>query len=144
MRPIRPLTLAAPLAAALLAGGCAMHHHPAAPATQGSISGPGYSSETVRYRCEGGTEIEVAYLEFGHGDSFAALHHQGRTALLKSRPSASGVRYIALDEQHSLRWNTKGEEGFLSFLAADHTARERTLLANCRSLPSLNAGQAAS
>ncbi|NIM41571.1 MAG: lysozyme inhibitor [Hydrogenophaga sp.] len=141
---MRSIAIAAPLATALLAGGCALHQHPAAPGTRGAIQGPGYSSETVRYRCESGTEIEVAYLEFGHGDSFAALHHQGRTALLKSRPSASGVRYIALDEQHSLRWNTKGEEGFLSFLAADHTAQERVLLANCKSLQSLSAGKAAS
>lgn len=140
---MRPIAIAAPLAAALLAGGCALHQHPAAPASQGAIQGPGYASETVRYRCEGGTEIEVAYLEFGHGDSFAALHHQGRTALLKSSPAASGVRYIALDEQHSLRWNTKGDEGFLSFLAADHTAQERVLLANCKSLQSLDAGKAA-
>ncbi|HSX93569.1 MAG TPA: MliC family protein [Hydrogenophaga sp.] len=141
---MRSIAIAAPLATALLAGGCALHQHPAPPSTRGAIQGPGYSSETVRYRCESGTEIEVAYLEFGHGDSFAALHHQGRTALLKSRPSASGVRYIALDEQHSLRWNTKGEEGFLSFLAADHTAQERVLLANCKSLQSLSAGKAAS
>ena len=53
------------------------------------------------------------------------------------------MRYIALDEQHSLRWNTKGDEGFLSFLAADHTAQERVLLANCKSLQSLSAGKAA-
>ena len=98
----------------------------------------------MRYRCDGGTEIEVAYLNLNNGGSFAALHHNGRTALLQNRPAASGARYIALDEQHSLRWNTKGEEGFLSFLAADHTAQERTLLANCRSLPSLKAGKVAS
>lgn len=141
---MRPIAITTPLATALLATGCALHQHPAPPASQGAIQGPGYSSETVRYRCEGGAELEVAYLELGHGEVFAALHHQGRTALLKSRPAASGVRYIALDEQHSLRWNTKGEEGFLSFLAADHTAQERVLLANCKSLQSLSAGKAAS
>ncbi len=126
MRPLLP----ALLAIATLASGCQVLH-PKPPA-QGAIQGAGYTSETVRYRCEGGSAIEVAYLEFGHGESFAALHHQGRTVLLKARTSASGVRYIALDEQHSLRWFTKGDEGMLSFLAADHTAQERTLLANCK------------
>lgn len=126
MRLLPPtlLTLAA------LAGGCQLL--PAARPAPGAVQGPGYTSETVRYRCDGGASIEVAYLEFGHGESFAALHHQGRTALLKARASASGVRYIALDEQHSLRWFTKGDEGLLSFLAADHTAQERTLLTNCK------------
>ena len=113
-----------------LVSGCQLL--PPKPPAGGAVQGPGYSSETVRYRCDGGAFIDVAYLEFGHGDSFAALHHDGRTALLKARTSASGVRYIALDEQHSLRWFTKGDEGFLSFLAADHTAKERVLLANCK------------
>jgi membrane-bound inhibitor of C-type lysozyme len=124
------LLLPALLATAALATGCQLL--PPKPPAAGTIQGPGYTSETVRYRCEGGASIEVAYLDFGHGESFAALHHQGRTALLQARTSASGVRYIALDEQHSLRWFTKGDEGLLSFLAADHTAQERTLLANCK------------
>ena len=133
----KPLALAGPtlVLLTLLASGCTLTPRlPAKTTPSAPVQGPGYTSETVRYRCEGGAEIEIAYLELGHGVSFAALHHQGHTALLKSQPSASGVRYIALDEQHSLRWNTKGDEGFLSFLAADHTAQERTLLANCQAL----------
>lgn len=126
--------LMAPLALALLASGCALTARLPEIGGKTAVKGPGYTSETVRYRCQGAAEIDVAYLEFGHGESFAALHHQGRTALLKSRASASGVRYIALDEQHSLRWNTKGDEGFLTFLAADHTAQERTLLAQCKAV----------
>lgn len=130
MRQTVCLRLPAILALTVLVGGCQMLHHK--PSARGAVQGPGYSSETVRYRCDGGAAIDIAYLEFGHGESFAALHHDGRTALLKARTSASGVRYIALDEQHSLRWFTKGDEGFLSFLAADHTAKERVLLANCK------------
>ena len=82
-----------------------------------------------------GPVVALGHLEFGHGDSFAALHHDGRTALLKARTSASGVRYIALDEQHSLRWHTKGDEGSLRFMEASDTAREQTLLTDCRALP---------
>ena len=112
--------------------GCALP--PPAPAP-GAVQATLFSSQTVRYRCAGGTEIEVAYLNLNNGGSFAALHHGGRTALLQSRPAASGVRYIALDEQHSLRWHTQGMDGTLRFLAADHTAREQTLLADCKAQP---------
>ena len=112
--------------------GCALP--PPAPAP-GVVQASLFSSQTVRYRCAGGAEIEVAYLNLNNGASFAALHHGGRTALLQNRPTASGARYIALDEQHSLRWHTKGTEGTLSFMAADHTAKEQTLLTNCRALP---------
>ena len=121
-----------PLILSSLAAGCAMP--PAAPAP-GAVQATLFSSQSVRYRCDGGTEIEVAYLNLNNGGSFAALHHGGRTALLQSRPTGSGARYIALDEQHSLRWHTQGMGGSLRFLAADHTAQEQTLLANCQALP---------
>lgn len=101
----------------------------------GLIVGPDFSSQTVRFRCAGGTELEVAYLNLPESLAFAALHHDGHTALLQNRPTASGARYVALDEQHSLRWHTKGSEGFLAFMAADHTAKEKVLLSDCRALP---------
>jgi membrane-bound inhibitor of C-type lysozyme len=105
-----------------------------APGVSGEITGPGFSSHTVRYRCGQGEALEVVYLNLTDGRAFAALHHDGRTALLQSRPTASGARYIALDEQHSMRWHTRGSEGQLGFMAADHTATERPLLRDCRAL----------
>ena len=110
---------------------------PAPPTRAGTglIVGPDFSSQTVRFRCAGGTELEVAYLNLPDSLAFAALHHDGHTALLQNRPTASGARYVALDEQHSLRWHTKGSEGFLAFMAADHTAKEKVLLSDCRALP---------
>ena len=110
---------------------------PATPTRAGTglIVGPDFSSQTVRFRCAGGTELEVAYLNLPDSLAFAALHHDGHTALLQNRPTASGARYVALDEQHSLRWHTKGSEGFLAFMAADHTAKEKVLLSDCRALP---------
>lgn len=120
--------------------GCAQSHRHAAPAdaampSPGLIEGDRFQSRTVRYRCQGGTEIDVAYLNLQDGRSFATLHFAGRTALLQNRPVASGARYIALDEQHSLRWHTRGDEGRLSFMEASDTAREQTLLNDCRALP---------
>jgi membrane-bound inhibitor of C-type lysozyme len=110
---------------------------PATPTRAGTglIVGPDFSSQTVRFRCAGGAELEVAYLNLPESLAFAALHHDGHTALLQNRPTASGARYVALDEQHSLRWHTKGSEGFLAFMAADHTAKEQVLLSDCRALP---------
>lgn len=139
-RSAAPNTVAA-LAATITLAGCAFKLPPAdppsspAPTTTRPVFSDRFSSQGVRYRCQGGTELDVIYLNLTDGTSFAALHFEGRTALLQNRPTASGARYVALDEQHSLRWHTKGSEGHLAFLAADHTARERTLLSDCRAQP---------
>ena len=102
-----------------------------APAAQPLI----FSSQSVTYRCDGGTEIELVYLNLSNGNAFAALHHNSRTVMLQGRRATTGVRFIALDEQNSLRWYTQGMKGELSFLAADHTAQEQTLLSNCFAQP---------
>ncbi|MGE0349587.1 MliC family protein [Hydrogenophaga sp.] len=94
-----------------------------------------FSSQAVRYRCDGGAEIELAYLNLSNGTAFAALHYNDRTVMLQGRRATTGVRFIALDEQYSLRWYTQGMKGELSFLAADHTAQEQTLLSNCFAQP---------
>lgn len=103
-----------------------------APAAQPTMM---FSSQTVRYRCDGNAEIELVYLNLGNGTTFAALHHNNRTVMLQGRRATTGVRFIALDEQYSLRWYTQGMKGELSFLAADHTAQEQVLLANCFAQP---------
>ncbi|WP_332749162.1 MliC family protein [Hydrogenophaga sp.] len=94
-----------------------------------------FSSQAVQYRCDGGAEIELVYLNLSNGNAFAALHFDGRTVMLQGRRATTGVRFVALDEQNSLRWYTQGMKGELSFLAADHTAQEKTLLANCFAQP---------
>jgi membrane-bound inhibitor of C-type lysozyme len=94
-----------------------------------------FSSQAVQYRCDGGTEIELVYLNLANGNAFAALHFEGRTLMLQGRRATTGVRFVALDEQYSLRWYTQGMKGELSFLAADHTAQEKTLLSNCFAQP---------
>lgn len=142
---MRALILRAVLATALgltVLAGCAQgqpHRHggtsEASSPSPGLIEGDRYQSRTVRYRCSDATLLDVVYLNLQDGRSFAALHFAGRTALLQNRPAASGARYIALDEQHSLRWHTKGDEGRLSFMEASDTAREQTLLNDCRALP---------
>lgn len=136
---MRNLVLAAAVSA--LVAACAVPSSPAAssapsasPRSVGEIPGLTWKSHTVVYQCQSGTKLQVAYLNMKSGESFASLHYNGNTVLLQSRQMTSGVRYIALDEQNSLRWTTKGNEGFLAFMAADHTAKEQILLSDCKAI----------
>ena len=94
-----------------------------------------FSSQAVRYKCDGGSEIELAYLNLSNGTTFAALHFDGRTLMLQGRRATTGVRFFALDEQYKLSWYTQGMKGELSVLTADPTAQDKILLANCFAQP---------
>jgi membrane-bound inhibitor of C-type lysozyme len=92
-----------------------------------------FSSQAVRYRCDGGAETELAYLNLSNGTAFAALHHDGRTLMLQGRRATTGVRFVALDPQHHLRWYTQGMKGELSTL--DANGQEQVLMSNCFAQP---------
>lgn len=61
----------------------------------------------------------------------AAIFVQDQLYLMRQVPSASGVKLVSLDEKAGLRWYGKGQEGFLRFMAADHTAKEQEVYTNC-------------
>ena len=105
------------------------------PRAVGEIPGLTWSSHTVVYQCQSSTKLQVAYLNMKSGESFAAIHFNGNTSLLQARQLTAGLRYIALDEQNSLRWAPQSGMGTLSFMAADHTAKEQVLLSGCKALP---------
>ncbi|MGD7036954.1 MliC family protein [Methylotuvimicrobium buryatense] len=109
-------------------------HFDGTPVTSGIIEGSGWRSKIVVYHCHPDTELQVAYLNLQSGESFAALYYQGLLSLMQIRKAASGALYIALDEQKSLRWHTKGDSGILKFLAADDTATEQILLSDCKAI----------
>ncbi|MBP7001148.1 MliC family protein [Amaricoccus sp.] len=90
---------------------------------------------SINYACEGGAELQVAYINPASGPSLAVVGWAGRLIPMRQGPSASGVRYIAFDEQRSYRWWSKGDEGFLVFMAADHEATEEPVLSDCRAIP---------
>ncbi len=94
-----------------------------------------FSSQAVQYKCDGGSEIELAYLNLSNGTSFAALHHGGRTLMLQGRRATTGVRFFALDPQSRLSWYTKGMKGELSAIAADPNTQDQTLMSNCFAQP---------
>lgn len=99
-----------------------------------------WQAREMTYRCAGDEYLQVSYLnilEDSGGalrDSFAVLYFAGKLNLMRLWEAASGARYLALDEQASYRWYSKGNEGFLAFLEADHTASEQVVLADCVAL----------
>ncbi|MBU4632837.1 MliC family protein [Pseudomonas chlororaphis] len=93
---------------------------------------PAYQSILASYRCEGGVEVQAAYLNIDNGASFATLYYKGQLIPMHIARSGSGALYVADDEQNSYRWHTKGDSGLLSFLEADHTAKEQQLLKDCK------------
>lgn len=96
---------------------------------------PAYQSSLVNYRCEGGVAVQAAYLNIENGASFATLYYKGQLIPMHIARSGSGALYVADDEQNSYRWHTKGDTGVLSFLEADHTAKEQQLLKACQEQP---------
>jgi membrane-bound inhibitor of C-type lysozyme len=96
-----------------------------------------WSARQVIYICAGDEELQVSYLNMDTGESFAMLYYGGRLSLMRRWVAASGARYLAIDEQSSYRWYPQGDEGFLAFLAADHTATEQIVLADCEARNSL-------
>ncbi len=85
---------------------------------------------STHYVCERGVVVPVTYVN-GTDPAMAFLVAEGKLVALREVPSASGAFYAAFDEQDGYRWRTKGEEAFLAWLAADHTAEETVLLTDC-------------
>ncbi|MCZ4352484.1 MliC family protein [Roseovarius aestuarii] len=86
--------------------------------------------DTVTYVCERGVEIPVTYISTD-ANAYAVAMIEGRQIAMEQARAGSGVLYVSIDEQASYRWHTKGDDATLSFLAADHTAEEETLLREC-------------
>ena len=115
------LTLACALASAAQAQG-------AAPAE----SSPGFDSASQVYRCTDGARLPVVYLNIAGGDSFATTYINGHLVLMKSGPTGSGARYVAVAGQAGYRWHVKGEVGSLFFQGTEPGARETLLLQDCK------------
>ena len=95
----------------------------------------GWSGQTRTYRCADGTRLAVAYLNPAHGTAMAVVTLAGTQAVLRSLPTASGARYVDVDEQRGLRWHSKGDEGFLALLPPDDMAKEQPLHTGCVAQP---------
>ncbi len=92
--------------------------------------GPGVIS--VTYQCDRAVALPVTFINPGEAPGLAVMMIEGKLVALRQTRSASGARYFALDEQDSYRLYTKGSDAFVTYLAADHTAEEATILDGCR------------
>ena len=84
------------------------------------------------YSCDRGVELAVRFVNPPSEPGIAVMGIEGKLVALRAVPAASGVRYVATDEQDSYRLYTKGREAFVTWMAADHTAGEVTILDGCR------------
>ena len=126
--PEFPIEETTPMTTSRIAAACAAACAAAAPAFGQDVA-PALSAT---YVCDGAAVLQVAYLNPAEGPSLAVVAWAGELIPMQAGPTGSGVRYIAFDEQASFRWHSKGTEGTLLFLAADHTAEEEVVLAGCQ------------
>ncbi|MFC6687065.1 MliC family protein [Jhaorihella thermophila] len=86
----------------------------------------------IVYECEQrGVRLPVVFVNTEGGPGLAVMSIEGKLVTMRSTPNGSGVRYVAIDEQDSYRLHAKGETAFVTWLAADHTADEITILRDC-------------
>lgn len=98
---IRRLSLLAVLASALPFAVSAMAEPLSVPQIQ--VGRPIH----VVYRCPGGPDFEVTYLNGSDGQSFAVMPVDGKPTLLVATMSADGVRY----QSGFVTWWSKGKGG---------------------------------
>ena len=106
----------------------------AALAATGPVGAASDTGEAHTYLCSGGAVLRVVYIAPAEAEGYAVVDWAGRLIPMRQVRSASGVWYVAFDEQDGHRWRTRGDAGFLAHLPADHTATERVLLDGCRRL----------
>jgi|GEM_PF-4701505 len=98
----------------------------------GDATGAGWQISETGYRCSDGTVVNLTYMFDDQRPALAVMGFRGQQVAMRQVRSGSGVRFAALDEQAGLRWHVKGAVGFVSMLAADHTATEQVLARDCR------------
>ena len=100
------------------------------------VAFPALGDETAvmrqSYDCDRGVVLPVSFINPPGEPGIAVLVAEGKLVTLRALPSGSGVRYVSVDEQDGYRLYTKGDEAFVAWLAADHTAQEVTVLSGCR------------
>lgn len=101
-------------------------------AAGGDGSRAGWQISETGYRCSDGTVVNLTYMFDDQRPALAVMGFRGQQVAMRQVRSGSGARFAALDEQAGLRWHVKGAVGFVSMLAADHTATEQVLARDCR------------
>jgi hypothetical protein len=98
----------------------------AGPAVAGGVP----LNPSVTYVCERGVVLPVVFIRSAT-PSLAVALIEGQLVTLRQVPTGSGMFYADTDEERGYRLRGQGDALQLRWLAADHTAEEQVLLAEC-------------
>jgi hypothetical protein len=91
-----------------------------------------YDVTSELYICERGAVVPVTYITADSQPVIAVAVIEGRQIPMFHRTLTGGPVYVAANEQESYRWAPDGDGATLTFLAADDSAKEQTILSQCR------------
>ncbi|NLJ12300.1 MAG: lysozyme inhibitor [Gammaproteobacteria bacterium] len=83
------------------------------------------------YQCERGVVVPVTYLNTSNGGSYAVVQVEGQQVAMNIEVSASGARYLSIDEKRPYSWHTKGSSATLFWQPADEPDNSVILLSEC-------------
>ena len=87
--------------------------------------------QQVLYQCERGVTLPVTYLNTSKGGAYAVLQVDGQQIPMSNVVSASGARYLSIDQERSYTWHTKSDTGVLSWQPSDQPDKNVIVLSEC-------------
>ncbi|PIE13765.1 MAG: hypothetical protein CSA70_03320 [Rhodobacterales bacterium] len=96
----------------------------AALATGFLLAGPTFAKDTSslqNYTCQDGSELSVAYITEENGGAFAVLLVDGKMHITSVAVSASGTRYVGMNDE-GVSWHVKRGEGLLTLFGDERPA----------------------
>jgi len=87
--------------------------------------------QQVHYQCERGVSLPVTYLNTASGGAYAVLQVDGQQIPMSIAVSASGARYVSIDEERNYSWHTKSDSGVLSWQPSDDPRQDIVVLRTC-------------
>lgn len=96
-----------------------------------AAAGSGDQVQQVLYQCERDIQLPITYINTAGGGAYAVMQMDGQQIPMSIAVSASGARYVSIDEQRSYSWHTKNNEGVVSWKPADEMDKPMPLLIEC-------------
>ena len=96
-----------------------------------AVAENGDQLQQVLYQCERGVTLPVTYLNTASGGAYAVLQVDGQQIPMSIAVSASGARYVSIDEGRNYSWHTKSDSGVLSWQPADDAGENGIVLKGC-------------
>jgi membrane-bound inhibitor of C-type lysozyme len=95
-----------------------------------AVAENGDQLQQVLYQCERGVSIPVTYLNTV-GGAYAVLQVDGQQIPMSIAVSASGARYVSIDEGRNYSWHTKNDNGVLSWQPVGKPSESVVLFKEC-------------